>query len=282
MPRKGRDLEKLVRSIESVLKTNPNAKVQSPGFVIDSATGKNREFDVLITYVEGPRTNVTAIECRDRKSRVDSGHVEAFVRKCGDCAINAQVMVSSLGFSKGALKKGQRHNVQCLTLKEAKSIDWIEAKEFTVIKRNLIAMRLDVPEEIGSVENLQVCDKNGNVASPVIFTNYARQLLDQVSSGNEGPGEHIARVRLTSQKHNIYALTADGNVHEMNPLFLVLTYTVDKKMVPLTLHTYTDAASGNDVSKMASFVFDQTDKLKARLMLVEEADGSKSVSLAFE
>ena len=70
MPRKGRDLEKLVRSIESVLKTYPNAKVGSPGFVVDSATGQKREFDVLISYVEGPRTNITAIECRDRKSRV--------------------------------------------------------------------------------------------------------------------------------------------------------------------------------------------------------------------
>ena len=81
------------------------------------------------------------------------------MRKCGDCAINAQVMVSSLGFSKGALKKGQRHNVQCLTLKEAKSIDWIEASEIKVIKRKLLHMHLDLPVGV-PLEGLQICDKS--------------------------------------------------------------------------------------------------------------------------
>ncbi|MEQ1523619.1 MAG: hypothetical protein ABL936_20320 [Aestuariivirga sp.] len=282
MPRKGRDLEKFVRSIESILKSNPNAKLQSPGLVLDNATNKNREFDVLITIVEGPRSNITGIECRDRKSRIDVSHVEAFVTKCRDCLINKGVMVSSLGFTKGAVAKGFRHNVQCLTLREAKKIDWIEASEFGVVKRKLIGTHLSVPEGVEPLENIQVCDKDGNVASPEAFTAYARQILNQVAFGDEMVGEHAKRVKLSSVKNGVYALTSDGKIHEMDPVFLTLKYMVEKSMKELALHTYTDASTGSDVSRMGSVILDEINGLKPRLMFIEEADGSKSVSLAFE
>ena len=68
----------------------------------------------------------------------------------------------------------------------------------------------------------------------------------------------------------------------MDPLNLTLKYTVDMQMIPITLHNYTDATSGAGVSNMGSFVFDHTGDLKAKIMFVQEADGSKSVSLAFE
>ncbi|GEK13026.1 restriction endonuclease [Aliivibrio fischeri] len=115
MARRGRDLEKVVASIEKHLNKS-GFEITSPAYLIDRITQENREIDVLLTNGSGRFLNRVAIECKDWATKVGSPVVEGFHTKIKDLHIEKAIIVSSKVFSAPALDKAKFYNISCLTL----------------------------------------------------------------------------------------------------------------------------------------------------------------------
>lgn len=264
-----------------MLKTNPKAKIESPAYIVDKTTGEKREFDVLITYDEGHRTLLTAIECRDRKNPVGSLEVEGFVTKCRDASINLGVIVSSKGFAEPALKKAQQHGIHCLTLTEAEKFEWLNIKEITYRTRQLINVRFGIPSDLGPLDQIRFCDKNGRPQSGNQLTHYTMALLQHHSTGQEEPGQHQIRIHTQSTEIGMYVLPDNGRALPMDRILIVMTYIVGVEKLPVMLHHYKDAIKGTYITNVASTSVQTGDK-RMRLLIVEQPDGSKTVNLVPE
>lgn len=115
MPRKGRELEILVQQIEKVLA--PDAKIESPSYLIDKDTGQKREVDICIRQNIGSSEIVIIIECRDRTSVEDSTWIEQLISKKNSILVNKVIAVSSNSFSKPAILKAQKNGIDIRLLK---------------------------------------------------------------------------------------------------------------------------------------------------------------------
>ena len=113
MSKTGKSLEQLVKAIQITLKDCPNTSIESNVKMNDNS-GVTREIDVLVTTsVQSNSINYKiAFECKEYKSKVTVSIVEAFISKCMDIPeINKGIMVSSNGFTDGAIKKAKKHGI---------------------------------------------------------------------------------------------------------------------------------------------------------------------------
>src|SRR2546421_70705 len=125
MGKPGRELQEIIRALESVRAHGENVQIESPKRLPDRANPKRtREHDVLLTYTLQHHKVLLALECRDRSRPVGVEAVEAFSRKCEDTGIDRGIIVSAKGFTKTAIRKGDFHNIGCLSLDQATGFDW--------------------------------------------------------------------------------------------------------------------------------------------------------------
>lgn len=116
MKNKGKSFEQLVKSIQITLKDCPNTSVESNAHIIDNS-GVNREIDVLVTTTVQSVIHKIAFECKEYSRKVSVSGVEAFYTKCMDIPeINKGVIVSSNGFTEGAIKKAKEHGITLCSL----------------------------------------------------------------------------------------------------------------------------------------------------------------------
>lgn len=117
MARKGRDLEILIEKLEKAV-LPVEAKIKSPGFVIDRVTGQNREVDIVIEYTIGTTPIKIAIECRDRHSTQDTTWIEQALGKLNDLNANKKILVSSSDFGEPAKVKAKFYGIETRSLNE--------------------------------------------------------------------------------------------------------------------------------------------------------------------
>ena len=110
MANKGKVLQTLVHAIETAVSGSPNVKVESPKRLRDKDTGRLREHDVVLTFIQAHHEFLLALECRDRSRPVGVPEVEAFHAKCLRTGIGRGLMVSSTGFRNTALTKAELRN----------------------------------------------------------------------------------------------------------------------------------------------------------------------------
>jgi hypothetical protein len=117
MPRKGRELEELVRDLEEILADAP-VQVKSPDYMIGRMTGTRREVDVSVRAKVGTVSVLAIIECRKRKHRQDSTWVEQLATKMEDVGASRAVAVSSEPFAAGAVSLAAAKNIELRTFSE--------------------------------------------------------------------------------------------------------------------------------------------------------------------
>ncbi|MES5481457.1 restriction endonuclease [Bradyrhizobium sp. INPA03-11B] len=144
MANDGKDLQRLIRIIESARAARTGIKIESPKFFTDKVTGKQREHDVVLTITHDHHELVVALECRDRSRPVGVDAVEAFHTKCNDTGIHSGVIVSSKGFYKTARTKAQYYGIRCLTLDEVEGFNWFKPTDLNVLSCELVQARLFV------------------------------------------------------------------------------------------------------------------------------------------
>ncbi|GLS22839.1 hypothetical protein GCM10007874_58590 [Labrys miyagiensis] len=121
MPARSNAFQRFIKYIHSVIEPLAVARRESE---ILSDDGDDREIDI---YVEMPSFNGVfkiGIECRDHSRPQDIDWIDSLIGKTIDLKLNRVIAVSSSGFTKKAVKKAKRKNIDLLTLEEAASVDW--------------------------------------------------------------------------------------------------------------------------------------------------------------
>ena len=157
-----------------------------------------RQFDVVMRFTVGSYNYLTVIECRDTKTDVPVGDVEAFVTKSRDAKADKAVMVSSSGFQSGAREVADRHGIELfsvsyieglptqllsdelypalqiyeLAFQDAESRDWIYLRE----DRNL---------PVYLAHNLKITVGGKEWTLDRVIQSLKNQLLRQASSNSE-------------------------------------------------------------------------------------------------
>lgn len=135
MARAGRELETLVALLEEALRPG-GLHIESPDYVEDSITGRQREVDVGIRDREGGSL-LAFCECRDRRKVADVTWVEQVVTKARDAKGSPPaVLVSASGFTPAAAKKAEHYGHDVRLMRRA-TVDeirrWFKVEHTVVI-----------------------------------------------------------------------------------------------------------------------------------------------------
>jgi hypothetical protein len=137
MPRKGRDFEKLVARIETIL-SGTEFKIRSPDRILDIHTGKEREIDISLRMKAGTHEILIIFECRARKKKEDVRWIEELSSKKASVQAAKAVAVSSSGFSQEAQQKAKMLNIELRLIEKLNLEDiqaWCSASGMTFFKK---------------------------------------------------------------------------------------------------------------------------------------------------
>lgn len=255
MTRKGRDLEKLVAIIERALADNPETVVvESPKYLDDNSAGISREFDVVITSQQGPRTLLVGIECKDWKVPVDVLEVDGFITKARDCGVGRAIMVSSHGFTRAALVKAKSKSVDCLDLEKVESFPWLEARFFQLRYKKVIKDEWSIGVDAVAGTDLQefhLYHKSGaEITSQILKRENLFPKLDALPF--DEPYNQERELRVTFSATGCYAQRPGSDVSfPITEIHVDLRYLHVVEPLPLDLHTYIDKNTGKKLTDAA-------------------------------
>jgi len=190
---KWRRFEKLVAEVQQELA--PNAVVTHDDRIKGHISGELRQIDITVKQKVGQYDILIAIDCKDYKTSVDVGEVEAFKSKVKDIHANKGVMVAANGFTGTAKRIGEEAALNLYRLIDTEAHDWKTYVSIPVICdfRRIQKYRFVIPNSVASF--LPSMDPNEIV---VYGLDYAQQVtikdLIQIqwNSGKlpSEPGEH--------------------------------------------------------------------------------------------
>lgn len=280
MPKTGKPLERLVSTIERVLRDEETIQVESPKRLPDRTTGQLREHDVVLTISNGHHSVRVAIECRDRSRPVGVPEVEAFWAKCQDTGINQGIMVSPRGFRGSGRKKAEHLGIRCLDLEETESFNWLLAPGFLSITRNLLSHDWKFfPETEGVVakENMEVLAPDGARIDPAILTANAQRILNQYVSPEHEPTEkQEIKVRVGAEGF-ILRSTDSGATTPVKFAGVKLTYSVTHALIPFRLTQYRDKDADMHITDVAVADFRFGERTGSLMIVYKQDKGGQVV-----
>lgn len=107
MPRQGRELEKLIATLENLL-GDTDIEIKSPDYVVGVNSGSRREIDVSLRANVGSSQMLVILETRDRNETDDVRWIEQLATKREDVLASKVVAISSSGFTEGARNTAQK------------------------------------------------------------------------------------------------------------------------------------------------------------------------------
>ncbi len=140
MPRKGRELELLLKRLENV-EFPEGATINSPHYLEDKITGQLREVDVTVSYKLGTKQILIGFECRDRNKTEDATWIEQIKGKHDDLDTDIVIAVSSKEFTKPALIKAKHYGIRTRIIENIskKDLDYWLSPNFQINQKKLIA-----------------------------------------------------------------------------------------------------------------------------------------------
>jgi len=276
MPRKGRDLEKLIAVLEKSLSKDPTRTVTSPFFVKDRVTNDKREHDVGIVFKDGHREILTALECRDRSRKVTVNEVEAFATKCADTRVDRCGIVSSNGFSANALSKAKHLKVECYTLEEVESLAWMLGGSMGHFTREIVHNEwLLIPQMdiLPKPKRFHIEDKEGNLEDDVSLN---RAVHSELSNIEKYPfthleaGLHELRIQFP-MSHLLLVDEETGNKIPLKHGNVTVTVKVIEQRVFPSHVIYRDNETNQTITEAALFPIDGGG-ISGELIFVKAAD----------
>ncbi len=183
MPKRSNAFQRLVMLINRQLAGQ--ADVSESAMLKDAITSELREVDVLIEVeLAGYQTRI-AIECVDRKRKIDVTWVEKMLKKHESLPTDKLVLVSQSGFSVTAINKAQFHNTLALSLDTAMDHDWLNKVQRLIVSG--IQLRI-----MGNEIQLDDVLQDATIQGPLVF-------LDPTGK----PGDLIGLIRsdIISSEH---------------------------------------------------------------------------------
>jgi hypothetical protein len=121
MPMRTNDFQRLVYEVERLLADD--ARVTESKLLRDLVTGAKREVDVSVEVPVGGHFVTISIECRDQTRAADVTWVEQMKAKHERLLTNVLTLVSSSGFTPGALEVADRYGIETVSLEEVSADD---------------------------------------------------------------------------------------------------------------------------------------------------------------
>jgi hypothetical protein len=248
-PSNGRDLQRLIHAIESSLHAAAQVRVESPKRLVDKDTGRLREHDVVLTFLESPHELLVALECRDRSRPVGVPEVEAFWAKCQRTGINHGIIVSSRGFTKSAILKANTQNVGCLFLDEVENFDWCQTPGVTVLSHDLVALKVRINFQTDPGEGRMLILADGSPVNEQVMRNWALHIFNtQLAGQTDLSGVHA--LHFVEYSPAIFIEHPAGRM-QATELFFSPTYKISRTPVPFEFRTYFDQARPRTITAVA-------------------------------
>lgn len=296
MAREGRLLELLVAQIEKS-SLPEDAKLSSPGFLLDKVTGVKREVDILIEYEIGTHPVKIILECRDRNSPQDATWIEQVVGKISDIRVDKAIVVSSSGFTKGALVKAEDKKIETRTYSEInKEVieSWCKMEHFSVFTTDFIIKQATVEIRQGDskttidgiLENSTITDTiftvlpdNVNVSIQSICRSYLNAELPLPNPVEVGKVVNQRFRMKINPDEEVFVVKDEVRVH-VDSIIYDIDMVVSEKKVPINkVHAYQ-----NNSEKFSEIVeFEGTkllpDQPDVAFQLIRNKDGSISLGV---
>lgn len=265
MINKGEDFNQLINIIEKSLYQNENASYKTHVRLKDKQTDDMREFDIIVYAKIGHRTLLTSIECKNLRRKIDIPLIEAYSAKCRDTGIDRAVIVSSVGFSKGALKKAFKHNIDCLSLREADLYDWQHCKGITM--RLDTAINYDLKAEIKekNIQDLFVSIDNKLLGS------YLHKLFHDTVKPYS-PEKSLLEIPVKNIEEFLKATNAVINI-ELKKLIVQVTYQSIIKWVPFSYLSYKNHNNDETLASIGSAALEEG-LITGTLLMIEGKEGT--------
>ena len=122
MPKRSNEFQKLIYVIHQQVSTE--ARVTESMMMADSATGEEREVDIVIETQAGNKSLIMGIECCDRSRKADVGWVEQMWAKHQDLPTDRLVLVARAGYTRSARRKATAHAIEIVDVSDAILADW--------------------------------------------------------------------------------------------------------------------------------------------------------------
>ena len=126
---KGKDYEIFVKNLQQAILNSEeyakqkNIEIERNKKIIDNS-GNEREFDLYWEYELAGIEYKTVIECKNYKSKIKIGEIDALMGKIKDIPDLKPVFATKTGYQKGAETKARHNNIDLLIVREQRDDDW--------------------------------------------------------------------------------------------------------------------------------------------------------------
>jgi hypothetical protein len=158
---KWRRFEKLVAKVQQELA--PNAVVTHDDRIKGHISRELRQIDITVKQKVGQYNILIAIDCKDYKTPVDVGEVEAFKSKVKDIHANKGVMVAANGFTGTAKRIGEEAALNLYRLIDTEAHDWKTYVSIPVIcDFRRMQFQFLIPQFLASLDPKEIVLYNSN------------------------------------------------------------------------------------------------------------------------
>lgn len=242
-----KDFEELVEMIERTSGATQYLNIQRNKFATDKASTSKRQIDLLLSYDDGHRNYKMLIECKKYKRPVGIEKIESLVIKIRDTNCDMGMIVSSSKFTKGALEKAKNHNIRCLSLVEAKNLDWIKNPNVSVVTNRWISppnVRIGIAENL-TITNYKLFMRNKDdpqeqdieISNPDILTNFTKNLFHQA---NTDPAFEACDLTIRIQNKEDFYIIVNEKKYEIEYVEVEYKYISEETLNILNLFIYQD------------------------------------------
>lgn len=283
MQKSGKNLERLVHSLEQAWANKDFVTVESPKRFRDKRTNRLREHDVVVTINQDHHECIIAMECRDRSRPVGCPQLEGFHQKCLDTGIDKGVIVSSKGFAKTARIKAQAYGIRCLDIEEAEAFDWflcsgMQQRKIKIEKINH-SIILENDERL-DLKDLEFEDReNARFDTDALIRIMNSQLnphCKRLTESVDSEGTYPLKVDFTTPGLKAYHKPSERLVG-VDKVVSKALITVSIEIIPYTLHTYSDKDLGVSITEAASMPLDTADFKGTLIFSHKENEGTKVI-----
>lgn len=268
MPRQGRDIEKLVASLEAYLGPR-GIEVESPKRLPDKDTGQLREVDIALQGQIGSSNILVIVECRDQSGDEDVTWIEQLAEKRKSVGADKVIAVSSSGFTKPARNKAEKKNIDLRTIAQVdpKEIhSWFQSGFGTHLITHSLFKDLTFILVNGRIINC----RGSNIKAPIFInkmdgTEFSFEMMWEslfkpvIYKAVPVSGAHVEKVITIgfSELENIQMITQSGPKDVLEIIILAELWQ-DAERVPSLAKRY--ESGEKSIAEIAEFEYEQKGK----------------------
>lgn len=267
MPRKGKELEKLVKTLEQII-AGTGIEIKSPDYIFGIKSKRKREVDVSLKAKIGSINFLVVFECRDRKGAQDVTWIEQLAKKKEDIQASEVIAVSSVGFSETAKELAKIEGIELRSLESLSADSVFKWFNFVFqacrvrpyhIDFGVRNEDFDYVNEI--ISNFEFHKKNvfnpktgETVSFHDIWTDYFTKNTNSFNVVSEGESKNIT-VRINFEPDEYLQVPVSKGMLNINAIQFLVEVTL-KKPEPRNLKEY-KKINGEVIAETVSFSIDE-------------------------